>query len=186
MGSFDWKAFVTKVAPFIGTALGGPLGGAAASALAGALGGDPGKTTDQQLAALVQNVTPEQLLALKNAENDFSLKMQALGFQHESDLVETSAKDRADARARETTVKDWTPRILAYGVVLAWVGINGFLLKHAMSGSSLPPDMATIIMRVLGTLDAALTFVLGYYFGSSAGSARKDELLQQSTPGSQS
>jgi hypothetical protein len=35
----------------------------------------------------------------------------------------------------------------------------------------------SIIMRMLGTLDAALTFVLAYYFGSSAGSARKDEVI---------
>jgi hypothetical protein len=31
---------------------------------------------------------------------------------------------------------------------------------------------------VLGTLDAALMLVLGYYFGSSAGSAAKDETIK--------
>jgi hypothetical protein len=36
-----------------------------------------------------------------------------------------------------------------------------------------------IVGRVLGTLDAAAMLVLSYHYGSSAGSARKSELLAQ-------
>ena len=178
--TFDWRAIVKTAAPFLGTALGGPLGGAAGKLIAQALGGDDTKATPDDLAKLVQSVTPEQLLALKDADQAFQIQLRTLDIAEIKDLEALAAQDRASARARETAVKDWTPRVLAYGVVIAWAVINGFLLKHAMAGSSLPPDMATIIMRVLGTLDAALTFVLGYYFGSSASSARKDELLSGS------
>jgi hypothetical protein len=177
MTDFDWRSFVKKVAPFIGTALGGPLGGAAASALAGALGGDPTKTTDQQLAAMVQNVTPEQLLALKNAENDFALKMQALGFQHETDLLQTAATDRASARTREIAVKDWTPKVLAYGVTAGFFGLLFWLMRHEV-----PAPSKDILNVMLGSLGTAWISVVTYYFGSSAGSQRKDELLQQSVP----
>ena len=176
MADFDWRSFVKKVAPFIGTALGGPLGGAAASALAGALGGDPTKTTDQQLAALVQNVTPEQLLALKQAENDFAVKMQALGFQHETDLLQTSAADRASARSREMAVKDWTPRVLAYGVTAGFFGVLVFILWKGLPEQN--EAAKNVILLLVGSLGTAWTQnVMGYYFGSSAGSDRKTEIL---------
>jgi hypothetical protein len=39
------------------------------------------------------------------------------------------------------------------------------------------PSMRDFVMRSMGTLDAALGLVLGYYFGSSTGSAAKTEQL---------
>lgn len=170
--SFDWQSFVKKVAPFIGTALGGPLGGAAASALASALGGDPTKATPDELAKLVQSVTPEQLLALKQAEGDFAAKMQQLGFQHESDLEATAAQDRASARQREVAVRDWTPRALAYGVTAGFFGLLAFMLKHEV-----PSGSKDILNVMLGSLGTAWIAIVTYYFGSSAGSDRKTEML---------
>lgn len=176
MSDFDWRSFVKKVAPFIGTALGGPLGGAAASALAGALGGDPTKTTDQQLAALVQNVTPEQLLALKQAENDFAVKMQALGFQHETDLLQAEVADRASARSREVAVRDWTPRVLAYVITVGFFGVLGYILKFGLPEQN--EAAKNVLLMLVGSLGTAWTTgVIGYYFGSSSGSDRKTELM---------
>jgi hypothetical protein len=140
--------------------------------LASALGGDPTKTTDDQLAALVQNVTPEQLLALKQAENDFALKMQALGFQHETDLLQTAATDRASARDREKSVRDWTPRVLAYGVTLGFFGLLFWLMRHEVPSAS-----KDILNVMLGSLGTAWISVVTYYFGSSAGSERKTEIM---------
>ncbi len=43
-----------------------------------------------------------------------------------------------------------------------------------------PPGVPEVIVgRVLGTLDAAAMLVLSYHYGSSAGSARKSELMAQ-------
>lgn len=178
----DVKPFIAKIAPWLGSALGGPLGAEAGTLLGSALGMSNAKPDDVAKAIQTGQLTGDQIVAIKKAEEEYSIKMQAAGFEHVEELERLTMSDRDSARKREMVVLDWTPRILAYGVVAAWVCINGFLLKHSMNGGSLPADMATIIMRVLGTLDAALTFVLGYYFGSSSGSARKDELLQQSVP----
>ena len=47
-----------------------------------------------------------------------------------------------------------------------------------------PPTVPEIIVgRVLGTLDAAAMLVLSYHYGSSAGSARKSELMAQGKAG---
>ena len=163
------KPWIAKIAPMLGTALGGPLGGAAGALLSNALGtknADP----DSIKAALTNGtLTGDQIVALKQAEDSFALQMAAMNIKSVQDLENLAFEDRDSARKREETVKDWTPRILAYGVVLIWACIQGFLIWSAIKGYSMPADMTGPVMRLLGTLDAALTLVLSYYFGSSAG-----------------
>ena len=177
MADFDWKSFVRKVAPFLGTALGGPLGGAAASALAGALGGDPTNATPDQLAKLVTNVTPEQLLALKKAETDFAAKMQELGFQHETDLVDAEVKDRDSARNREVQVKDATPAVGFYLISLGFFGILTFLLLRPV-----PDANKAVLFTMLGSLGTAWLAAVYYYYGKSSSDPIKDHMLFHSTP----
>jgi hypothetical protein len=43
------------------------------------------------------------------------------------------------------------------------------------------PAMKDLVLRSMGTLDMALGLVLSYYFGSSLGSARKDETIHKIT-----
>jgi len=54
------------VAPWIGTALGGPLGGMAVEAATNALG--LGEKTVDAVKQAIAGVTPEQMLALKTAD----------------------------------------------------------------------------------------------------------------------
>lgn len=133
------------------------------------------------------SLTQEQFLALRNAELQHTETMQAMGYKNLIDLEDIAFKDRDSARNREIKTQDsWTPRILAAFVTLSWIGINVHLVRHSMitpgQGSALDSNMEPMLMRILGTLDAALSFVLAYYFGSSAGSSRKDELLHSSIP----
>ena len=80
----DFTTLFKTVAPWIGTALGGPLGGMAVEAVASAFGlGD--KTTDA-IKTAIGGATPEQMLALKNADQTFALQMQELGFKQVNDL----------------------------------------------------------------------------------------------------
>jgi hypothetical protein len=50
--------------------------------------------------------------------------------------------------------------------------IQWYILTHIV-----PPDMRDIVLRSMGTLDMFLGMVLTYYFGSSAGSAKKDAIM---------
>lgn len=153
----DWKAIVKTVAPVLGTALGGPLGGMAVKAIGDALG--LSDATEEAISSAITGAKPEDLLKLKQADQQFAKDMKAL----DVDLVRIAAGDRDSARKREVDTKDWTPKILAFVIVVTWGGVQWYLLRHVIH-----EDMRELVMRVLGTLDASLMLVLAYYFGASA------------------
>ena len=148
---------IGSVAPTIATALGGPVAGMAVKALSGALFGHEDGTQDDIMTALA-NPTGDQLAALKKIDADFKVQMKSLDI----DLERIAAGDRNSARQMAIQTHDWTPRILAVVVICAWVFIQWHLLN-----STIPDVMRELVARVLGTLDAALTLVLSYYFGAS-------------------
>ena len=173
MASFDWKGVVKSIAPTIGTVLGGPLGGMAGLALSKALGmADDAPKDETALAAAIQGATPDQLLALKKAENDFALQMKELGFKDLEALEAIAAGDRASARNLAIQTKDWTPRILAVAITVGFFGLLWFLSRHEV-----PAGSRDLLNIMLGSLGAAWMGVVTYYFGSSAGSDRKTEIL---------
>lgn len=148
---------IGSVAPTIASALGGPVAGMAVKALSGALFGHDNATEDDIRTALA-NPTGDQLAALKKIDADFRVQMKSLDI----DLDRIAAADRDSARNMAVMTHDLTPRILAVVVICAWVFIQWHLLN-----STIPNEMRELIARVLGTLDAALTLVLSYYFGSA-------------------
>lgn len=148
---------IGSVAPTIATALGGPVAGMAVKALSGALFGHENGTEDEIQAALA-NPTADQLAALKKIDADFKVQMKSLDI----DLERIAASDRDSARNMAIMTHDWTPRILAVIVVVAWGVVQWFLLHNVIE-----PSMRELIARVLGTLDGALMLVLSYYFGSA-------------------
>jgi len=146
-----------SVAPTIATALGGPVAGMAVKAISGALfGHDNG--TEEDITTALANPTGDQLAALKKIDADFKVQMKSLDI----DLERIAASDRDSARQMAIQTHDWTPRVLAVVVICAWIFIQWHLLN-----SIIPDVMRELIARILGTLDAALTLVLSYYFGSS-------------------
>ena len=148
----DLITMVSKFAPAIGTALGGPLGGLAVSAIAERLG--------------VKNEVEAVTKAIK-ADPEAALKLQQL----ENEKFKAVLADKDSARNREATIatSEKAPLLnklispaLALIVVSAWVGIQFILIN-----STVPQEMRELVARVLGTLDGALMVILSYYFGAS-------------------
>lgn len=171
--AFDWKELVKSIAPTIGTTLGGPLGGLAGLALSRALGlGDKDPKDETALAAAIQGAGPDQLLAIKRAEQDFRVAMAKLGFENVAQIEALAAGDRANAREREIRTGDWTPKALAVGITVGFFGLLAYLMKRE------PPAGSRDILNImLGSLGSAWIGVVTYFFGSSAGSDRKTEIL---------
>lgn len=178
----DWKNVVGKVAPVLGAALGGPLGGAAVSAIADALG--LSEKTEEAVKNALSGTTPEQLLALKKADQDFAVRMEELGlkkeelsFTNEKDQLQIAAGDRDSARKREMAVGDHTARNLAYAITIGF-----FSVLFTLMFAEVDTGAKEILYVMLGSLGTAWTSVMAYYFGSTAGSKLKTELLSKAEP----
>jgi hypothetical protein len=161
---------VRTVAPSIASAVGGPLAGMATKAISEALLGKP-DGSEAELVQAAAMATPEQLLALKKAEQSFEVQMRELDI----DLERIASQDRDSARSREVATKDWTPRVLAGLVTGGYFGVLFYMLKNG-----LPQHGGSEAMLVmLGTLGTAWGGIMAYYFGSSAGSKAKDEAIRR-------
>ncbi len=152
------KSVLATVAPLLGTAIGGPFGGLAGTLLAKALGTNDPKAME----AAITSTDPDILLKLKQADTDFQTQMKALDINEEQLVFD----DKANARAREIAVKDWTPRVLAYLVTAGFFGVLTWLIIYGV-----PKSGGDALLLLLGSLATAWTGIVAYYFGSSAGSA---------------
>jgi hypothetical protein len=171
----DWKDVVKTVAPWIGTALGGPLGGLAVEAAASALGLNE-KTTDA-LKNAIGGMTAEEALALKQADQSFALQMQAMGFKQVTDLEALASADRKDARAMQIVTRSLVPAVLSMVVTMGYFGI----LLGLMAGWLKAADSQALLL-MLGSLSAAWGAVMAYWFGTTRDSGVKTELLAKAPP----
>ena len=108
---------------------------------------------------------PEQQIA-------FESKMKEIEANAQQALERIAADDRNSARQREMTVKDRTPAYLAYGITMGFFGVLLFMLTEPV-----PATGHDALLVMLGSLGTAWAAVVSYYFGSSAGSSKKSELL---------
>lgn len=174
------KAFLSKAFPFLSvaaTAFGGPIGAAGASILGAALGKDV-KPANLEAELTRLTMTEEGRLKAAQAEQDFKLAMEKLGFGHVEELERIAATDRDSARKREIAVKDKMPLILSLSVNVLFFGVVTMLMFRTV-----PVESKDIILVLLGALTAGWKDILGYYFGSSSGSARKDDVIQSLSNG---
>jgi hypothetical protein len=167
----DWKKIVSAVAPVLGTALGGPLGGMAVKAIGNALGLE--EQTEESVAQALAGAKPEDLLKLKQADQQFAKDMRAL----DVDLERIAAADRDSARVMQTQTRSRTPHVLA---VIVTVGFFGILV--GMMGGWLKPSENQALLILLGALSAAFGAVINFFYGSSAGSQSKDAMLARMKP----
>lgn len=171
----DWQSLVKTVAPWIGTALGGPLGGMAVEALGNALGLQD-KTVDTVKQALA-GATAEQMLAIKKADQDFALHMQDLGFKQIADLESIAAADRKDARDMQKANKSPMPAIITVVVALAF-----FAVLWGLFFFPIPAENRDTIVYMCGQLAMAFAACLAFWVGTTRQSEDKTHLLAQSTP----
>jgi hypothetical protein len=161
----DW---LKQIAPTIATALGGPLAGLAVDAISKAVGIDP---KDVQSTIDQGKLSAEQIGAIKQAEIAMAARAQELGLDFEKIAVD----DRKSARDMQTKTQSMIPGMMAIAVTIGFFGILiGLMTEHFKTSDAL--------MLMLGSLGTAWTGIIAFYFGSSAGSQRKDELLHQSEP----
>ncbi len=161
------KGVVGTVAPVLATALGGPLAGTAVQAIAQALGLTD-DATEAQVAQTLQKATPEQLLAIKQADQAFAIRMRELGIE-EQRLAgqETLAQidvNKEEAKSASLFVSGGRPAViwigaaaLAYQYIVApflnWLAASIVIL---FGGPTLPPlatgseELIALVTALLG------------------------------------
>ena len=160
--------WLKTIAPTIATALGGPLAGMAVSAVAKAIGVSPDEV---QSVISSGKLTAEQVASIQLAELELKKQAQSMNL----DFAKLIAEDKQSARDMQIATKSWIPALLAVFVTIGFFGILlGLMTEHFKTSDAL--------MLMLGSLATAWTGVMAFYFGSSASSQAKTELLAKSEP----
>lgn len=153
--NFDWKSFVIRIAPTLGSVLQGPLSGVAVAFLAGKLLNGPVDDQDAALSEILGAQTPEILAKVIALDGEFKASLSALN------IDESILRDVANAREREMTLRDHTPAALA-----ACITAGLFAIIFLLIFVPLPQDSMNIVNIMLGSLSTAWMTVISYYFGS--------------------
>ncbi|WP_240462171.1 hypothetical protein [Burkholderia sp. Nafp2/4-1b] len=177
------------VAPWLVTALTGGVPGIAvmaATTIAEKLGLNERSVEAVKTALSGEALTPEQWLALKQADDDFALKMRQAGFTHAQNMAgiqvqadQVAAGDRTSARQMAVAEHDHTARNLAYLYTLALFAVIGLEFYLAIGGIRMPDMVKTTLDTLLGVL---ITMVIGskeYFFGSSSRADRQADRITQ-------
>ena len=157
--------WLKTIAPTVATALGGPLAGMAVSAVAKAIGCEPDEV---QGVISSGKLTAEQVAAIQLAELELKKQAQSMNL----DFAKLVAEDKKSARDMQIATRSLIPPLMALGVTCGFFGI----LFGLMYGQI---QHAPQIDIMLGSLGTAWTGIISFYFGSSAGSQAKTELLSK-------
>jgi hypothetical protein len=159
----DW---LKQIAPTIATALGGPLAGMAVSAISKAVGVEPDQVQDM----IANNkLSAEQIAQVKLAEIELQKQAQELGLN----FAKLEVEDRKSAREMQATTRSMMPPILAGAVTVGFFAIMTLMFFNKVDSNN------PAILMMLGSLGTAWTGIIAYYFGSSAGSQAKTDLLSK-------
>jgi len=161
----DW---LKSIAPTIATALGGPLAGMAVSAVAKAIGCEPDAVQD---IISSNKLTAEQVASIQLAELELKKQAQSMNL----DFAKLAVEDKKSARDMQVATRSWIPPVLAISVTMGFFGI----LAGLMYGQIQHAPQIDIMLGALGT---AWTGIISFYFGSSASSQAKNDLLYKSNP----
>jgi hypothetical protein len=117
-----------------------------------------------------------------NAKAEAQAKLMEMAQKGQLAELEAMGKEMESARNREIQIatSDAAPmlnKIVTPVLALGTVGLT-FILFGVIIFTDVDEQSKDILIYVLGALTSAVTMVLGYYFGSSAGSKEKDSKIK--------
>lgn len=166
----SWKDIIGSVSPIFATALGGPLAGIAVKAISTAIL-DREDGSEKDIASAIKTGGIDIIDKIKHAGDEFEKKMVT----SQIDLEDIAFKDRANAREREEKTNDSMPKYLAIMVVI------GFFVTVAVVLVGWSKADSALAGTLIGFIAAEMKQVISYYFGSSAGSAKKNDMMVKLT-----
>jgi hypothetical protein len=124
----------------------------------------------------------DKVMPNPEAKAEAQAKLMAMAQQGQLAELEAMGKEMQSARDREIQIatSDAAPllnKIVTPVLALGTVGLT-FILFAVIIFVDVDEQSKDILVYVLGALTSAVTMVLGYYFGSSAGSKEKDSKIK--------
>ena len=132
----------------------------------------------KKLAIDTWHLDPAKAAELEQKSREIEASILAKQQEELTKLQQMDSADRSSARQREVTLKDYTPTVLAYAITIGFFGVLFYMLNY-----TIPQETESVLYVMLGSLGTAWTGIIAYYFGSSAGSAAKHNLLDKLTNG---
>jgi hypothetical protein len=130
------------------------------------------------LGSIIQgDMSVEQVVSsIKNSDAPAEDKIKAQEMVLEA--YEAEVQDRASARQREMAAlasgsNDVLFKTVGWGITLCFIGV----IAGAIGLWQIPEESQRLFDMGFGAVVAAFTQVIGYYFGSSAGSKQKTNLI---------
>jgi hypothetical protein len=117
-----------------------------------------------------------------NAKAEAQAKLMEMAQKGQLAELEAMGKEMESARNREIQIatSEFAPmlnKIVTPILALGTVALT-FILYAIIIFTDVNEQSKDILIYVLGALTSAVTMVLGYYFGSSAGSKEKDSKIK--------
>lgn len=179
----EWEDVANKVAnfaPMVGGLLGGPPGAAIGTGV---------KLLASLFGLKEEEVTPDSIEQILLTDPEAGLKLRQMELDNQADIRKCFLSmrsmelgDLASARAREVAVVQATGRKDLNLYIMAWVILGGFIglimaliVCQFTFGKTLQND--PLLTLLLGSLSTDAGMVVGYFYGSSKGSAEKTQLL---------
>ena len=166
------SGFLTTVAPTLASMVLGPMGGVAVAGI-GKIFGLDNDTTDAITKHIAEgNITPDQLAEIRKLEMQYQNDEKERGFRY----AELQFKDTDSARVMQAATRSSTPTSLTYLVTIGFFIVLAAMLYDSKVANS-PP-----VLMMLGALGSEFAAVCKFWFGSTSGSDRSQELLANSIP----
>jgi hypothetical protein len=182
-----WKNVLQSVAPVLATALGGPLAGAAVKVLSNSIFGHENADQTEVSEAVMNGLSPDAIVKLREVDVAFKTRMRELDI----DIARLNASSEmaylADTQNARTAHAGndgvfWLgiAILLTFACAIAAVLVGSF---EMLTGGITIKDVGTVatvsglVGTVIGYVAANAQQVVGYFFGSSKGSADKTTAL---------
>ena len=168
-----------SLVPELAKWIGGPTGGAISETIHAIVKAATG-TDDATDAARALASDPAAVAKLRVDLAQIVAQQEASARQAQLDEFRAALADTANARAQTVALAasgsklQWGAGIVSALVLVLFGACLAAFLFHGV-----PEESATLLNILLGTLAAMASNVVGYWVGSSAGSARKTDILAE-------
>jgi len=186
MNSDDITNFARKAIPWIGAAATGNVPALitmAAQAVSSVLGVEVAATPGA-VATAIAGATPEQLLALKAADQDFALKMREFDYKESSELLAGAYADTANARSRDVELIKTTGKTNKRADImlgLTYIGLVALVACMLIRDIDANTALGGIVVLLIGKLISQWETGFQFEFGTTRSNKTKDDTIKSLT-----